>query len=239
MEHKLTTAVIGLLNSYTNLMSDLAFSGIPEVSNRHVNDIKVSPSFRPDGWELKLSAYEYDVTFSPDNMGHLTHFDKTLEEASIPLSEFMDEDTSENFLAEIASIPGRIKEIDQAYNEIKDDEKEMHTQSVAAMVISQWFNILRWFEDAEIIGIDETVQYVPSYKVGEIDGIKTVVFENNALSLSLSKDDKPPMIDGTTLSVQSYSDIAFKNDPNATNEYYIKQNLESFKVLTFMLFAGI
>lgn len=238
MKHILTSALCGLLNTHVTLVNDLFINDVPDIELADTKNISINMGQFVIPWVVQISASLYTARYYSDGANHsnLLNFNKSFDVAAPQLAEFMEEGDAEEFLAEVAMIPAHVETISHACTQVTDED-EMNRQLQAAMIISQWFVILRWFEHSEVIGLDEAVVYTPSYDVETVDGVEVLTINNNCLSVEIYGDKKPPRIKGSNLTVEEYAMVAYKNDPDANASYYIDEAIKEIDSVSSVFFS--
>lgn len=217
MEYPLIASLIGLNNTATTLVNDLYQADVDGVTLEMTKNTGLLANLLDDDWFAVVKAGDYSMLFGAENAGKLTAFDKTLDEAIEPLTGFMDEDEAENFINEINTLPQRIKDITEQRKALLDNPREIQKQQVIAMMISQWYIVLRWLEDAEVIGLDEAVVFTPTFT---LSAVSTLTIENNVLSTVVDLFDGTVMVNGTSLTGKNYIETALKDEGRDDAMYY-------------------
>ena len=180
MKYPLIASLIGLNNTATSLVNDLYEADVDGVTLEMTKNTALMANLNNDDWVAVVKADDYTMLFSPEDNGRLAAFDKTLDEAIEPLTSFMVEEESENFINEIGTVPQRIKDIIEHRKALIGDPDEIQKQQIIAMIISRWFIVLRWLEEVKAIGVDETVMFTPTF---DLKDDLTLIIENNRLCL--------------------------------------------------------
>lgn len=229
MTYPLIASLIGLNNTATTLVNDLYQADVDGVTLEMTKNTGLLTNLVDEDWFAVVKAGDYTMLFGAENIGKLTAFDKTLDESIEPLTGFMDEDEAENFINEIRTLPQRIKDITEQRKALLDNPREIQKQQVIAMMISQWYIVLRWLEDAEVIGLDEAVVFAPIFTLG--DG-PTLTIENNILSAVVDLTDGVLTVAGTALTGKNYIETALKDEGRDDAMYYAGAAIEAISNLS-------
>ena len=232
MTHLLVSSLIGLNNTVTTLINDLYDAQIEEITLEMTNNTTLISNLQEEDWFAVVKAGDYSMLFGPTNPGKLVAFDKTLEESIEPLTSFMDEESTENFTNEISTIEQRISDITKHRADLVGDLNEVRKQTIIAMMISQWFSCLRWLEEADVLGSDESVVYVPSFVIDTTSPVKTIMLENNELSIVVNLDDASVWVRHRNVSAKDYIEVAMKDEGRDDVLYYINRGLDEISSLS-------
>ena len=229
MKYPLIASLIGLNNTATTLVDDLYQAEVDGVTHEMTKNTTLLTNLMEDEWFAVVKAGDFSMLFGAENNGSLTAFDKTIEESVESLTSFMVEDESENFINEVNTLPQRVKDITEHRQALLDDQRELQKQQVIAMIISQWFIVLRWLQDAEVIGLDEDVVFTPTFNFSD-EG--TLIIENNELSAEVSLTDDKISICGTQLTAKAYTEIALKDEGRVDVSFYVSNALDAITNLS-------
>lgn len=229
MKYDLVTALLGLNNTVTTLISDLFEAQVDEVTEETVNNSTLTAQLINESWFIAVTGGDYTVIFNEKQKGYMPSFDKTLEEAIPALTSFMDEEETEQFTNEIATISTRMKDIQTIRDNLSDNQDSLYTQSLLAVIVSNYFAILRWLEDSEVIGLDETVMYIPSIDVLTDGHNKSLTIDNNVLPASLDINTGELTVRNGSMSLETFVEVSLKDEDRDDVIFYVNQRVNEIK----------
>lgn len=231
---KLTNSLLKLLNNYITIMTELHVVGVDGVDLPETNNPNLIVSMMEPEWSVIVKNGDYSCMFGPNDPGSLPAFDKSLVTACEQLSEFIFEEDVEEFMTLVNSFPGHLKEIQAYRDELNEnDSTDMNRQVVVAMLVSKWNSVVRWLEDAEVVGVDDDVTYTPSINL-DIP-TKILIVDNGAIGLSIDFNTNSIQVTGTNLEPSAYAEVALKDEGRDDAMFHINEALTNVTTLTHIL----
>ena len=232
---KLTSSLIGLLNSYTTLMTELHSVGVVGIDLPETNNPELIASFVEPEWSVIVKNGDYSCVFGKNEPGNLPAFETGFEEAMNKLSEHLFEDDQEMFLADVSTYPNKLAEIEAMRASVLKEHgnHEVQRQTVIAMLVSKWNTVVRWLEDAEVVGVDDDVIYTPTILIDKV--VKTMSINSGAIGLELDFNTNSVTVKGTNLTPEAYAEIALKDEGRDDADYHIKEALTNMVTLVAII----